>query len=182
MKFLPSQKSIKDDVVVRKRIKIEKDITGSTETLKSIKDIYPFVVEPESEDFQSEASRFDNGIDIYSYVLIRYKKSFCAITCIFNWYICRIEGKQRPTLARVVGLNPEDCVLDIFKPIKQSSKNYESFPATTGSFSRSAILCCNLSVKKEDTQKDNSSENEPELRLLEKPMETLKALGIKWKK
>ena len=82
--LMPSQKSIKDDVVVRKRIKIEKDITGSTETLKSIKDIYPFVVEPESEDFQSEASRFDNGIDIYSYVLIRYKNSFCAITCIFN--------------------------------------------------------------------------------------------------
>ena len=82
--LMPSQKSIKDDVAVRRRIKIEKDITGSTETLKSIKDIYPFVVEPESEDIQREASRFDNGIDIYSYVLIRYKISFGDCTCIFN--------------------------------------------------------------------------------------------------
>ena len=82
--LMPSQKSIKDDVAVRRRIKIEKDITGSTETLKSIKDIYPFVVEPESEDIQREASRFDNGIDIYSYVLIRYKISFGDCTYIFN--------------------------------------------------------------------------------------------------
>ena len=89
--------------------------------------------------------------------------------------------ESRDLLLLKVGLNPEDCVLEIFKPIKQSSKNYESFPATTGTFSRSAILCCNLSVKKEHTQKE-SIENEPELRLLETPMETLKALGINWKK
>ena len=70
---MPSQKSIKDDMVVRKRIKIEKDITGTTETIKSIKDIYSFVLKVESEDFQTEASPFDNGIDINSHVLIRYK-------------------------------------------------------------------------------------------------------------
>ena len=58
--MMPSQKSIKDDLVVRKRIKIEKDITGATETIKSIKDIYPFVLELESDDFQTEASPFDN--------------------------------------------------------------------------------------------------------------------------
>ena len=179
--MMPSQKSIKDDLVVRKRIKIEKDITGATETIKSIKVIYPFVLELESDDFQTEASPFDNGIDIYSYVLIRYQISFGFGMCIFYYHIYRIEGKQRPTLAQVVGLNAETCVLEIFKPINKSAKNYESIPAKSETFSRSAILCCNLSVKKEEIKKDGS-ENELKLRLLETPMETLKALNINWKK
>ena len=73
--ILPTENSIKDDVVQQKRIKVENDIAAFAKTLKSIQAVYPFVLEKESEplDAESEAQAmpFDHDIEISTFVLIR---------------------------------------------------------------------------------------------------------------
>ena len=71
--LFPTQHSIDDDIVQRRKIKVEGDITAVIRNIKSIQDIYPFVLEPAIElpDSQSEASPLDHDIEISSYVLIR---------------------------------------------------------------------------------------------------------------
>ena len=68
-----TQHSIDDDIVQRRKIKVEGDITAVIRNIKSIQDIYPFVLEPAIElpDSQSEASPLDHDLEISSYVLIR---------------------------------------------------------------------------------------------------------------
>ena len=71
--FILIRLGIDDDIVQRRKIKVEGDITAVIRNIKSIQDIYPFVLEPAIElpDSQSEASPLDHDIEISSYVLIR---------------------------------------------------------------------------------------------------------------
>ena len=72
--ILPTEKSIQDDVVQRRRIKVEFDLTAITKTIKSIQNLYPFVLEKQSKAHpgETDAMPYDHDIEVSTFVLIRY--------------------------------------------------------------------------------------------------------------
>ena len=100
--ILPTEKSIQDDVVQRRRIKVEFDIKALTKTMKSIQSIYPFVLEKQSEAHpgETDAMPYDHDIEISTFILIRYFYIF-ILTTYYTFFYTELKEKD-PLLPRLL--------------------------------------------------------------------------------
>ena len=99
--ILPTEKSIQDDVVQRRRIKVEFDLTAITKTIKSIQNLYPFVLEKQSKAHpgETDAMPYDHDIENSSFVLIRYVYIYILTTYHTFFYTeLKEKGQLLPRL------------------------------------------------------------------------------------
>ena len=79
---------------------------------------------------------------------------------------------SNPSLAKVVSITGENCTLDIFKPVRTSTKTYSKSDKITGTYSRLKILASKVV---------ESDENDASLLTINaKPKAILKELEIDW--
>ena len=101
------------------------------------------------------------------------------IIFLSNFYILHSEllfrhSGSNPSLAKVVSITGENCTLDIFKPVRTSTKTYSKSDKITGTYSRVKILASNIPVVESD-------ENDASLLTIDAtPKAILKELGIDW--